>query len=144
MQIINTEQTNSFCYKIWCQNSPSGYLIAFKPYQGKGSNFEETLETNHFGKCAATVIQLLKHYSAEKIDLPYTLYCDNIFTTLPLLLEMEDRGYNCVGTIKANRVPKECKLSGTKQMSKKPRGVFECVMGTTDEVKKVYLTLGKI
>ena len=45
------------------------------------------------------------------------MYCDNFFTTLPLLLEMKSLGYNCVGTIKANRVPKDCKLSDGKEAS---------------------------
>ena len=55
-----------FGYKIWSQNFPSGYLINFEPYQGKGSNYEATLEINKFGHCAATMFRLLSQYNDEK------------------------------------------------------------------------------
>lgn len=54
-----------FGYKIWCQNSPFGYLLAFDPYQGKGFNCDEELEVT-FGKCASTVLHLLDQYPLSK------------------------------------------------------------------------------
>ena len=87
-------------------------VIAFDLYQGKtykGNPQEESL----FGKCAATILHLLDQYSDEKKDLPYHLFLDNLFTTLPLLAELRKRGYNGTGTIRANRLGKECTLMST-------------------------------
>lgn len=50
-----------FGYKVWCQNSPSGYLIAFDPYQGKTYRGNEIMESK-FGKCSSTVLYLLDQY----------------------------------------------------------------------------------
>ena len=63
-QSIRNKPTR-FGYKIWCQNSPSGYLITFEPYQGKFSTIDSTDAANKFGKCAATVLQLLNQYSTN-------------------------------------------------------------------------------
>ena len=92
-----------FGYNVWCQNNPSGYLLSFDPYQGKtySGNLEEE---EKFGKCSATVLHLLRNYSNDKVNLPYTFYYDNLFTTLPFAHELLKRGYNSVGTIRQNRM----------------------------------------
>ena len=42
-----------FGYKVWCQNTPLGYLITFDLYQDKTYKGNEEMETR-FGKCAST------------------------------------------------------------------------------------------
>ena len=52
-----------FGYKVWCQNTVSGYLITFEPYQGKSHRDEEMQEK--FGKPATTILELIGKYSNE-------------------------------------------------------------------------------
>ncbi|XP_045105644.1 piggyBac transposable element-derived protein 3-like [Portunus trituberculatus] len=47
-----------FGYKIWCQNTTSGYLLAFDPYQGKTYKGDENMESD-LGKAASTVMHLI-------------------------------------------------------------------------------------
>ena len=71
-----------FGYKVWCQNTPSGYLVAFDLYQGKTYQGNEELEAN-LGKAPATVLHLLSMYGSKK-DYPYHIFMDNLFTTASL------------------------------------------------------------
>ena len=121
-----------FGYKVWCQNNPSGYLLSFDPYQGKtySGNLEEE---ENFGKCSATVLHLLRNYSNDKVNLPYTFYYDNLFTTLPLAHELLQRGYNRIGTIRQNRMGKNCPLKDVKSLSKENRGAYEGAKATLNE-----------
>ena len=59
-----------FGYKMWCHNTPSGYLQAFDPYQGKTYRGNENMEYE-FGKAASTVLHFIEGYSDNKKDLPY-------------------------------------------------------------------------
>ena len=67
-----------FGYKVWCQNTPLGYLITFDLYQDKTYKGNEEMETR-FGKCASTVLHLLDQYSNDKKHLPYHIWqgCPN-------------------------------------------------------------------
>ena len=96
-----------------------------------------------FGSSAATVLNLIDQFSDEKKTLPFTFFCDNYFTTLPLVIEMKGRGYNYIGTIRANRIPKNCPLSDAKIMKKMKRGCSESFEGTNDDGEAVYLTRWK-
>ena len=118
-----------FGYKIWCQNTTDGYLIAFDPYQGKTHQGDEELE-NKYGKCAATVLHLLNTYSDDKKFLHYHLFTDNLFTTLPLLQELKTRQYDGTGTMRKNRLDKSCPIIDANKCDKKERGYAECVTGT--------------
>ena len=120
-----------FGYKIWCQNSPAGYLIAFDPYQGKTHKGNLELE-KEYGKCSATVLHLLDNYSENKKYLPYHLYFDNLFTTVPLLHRLKCLGYNGTGTLRANRLDKSCPISSTSSFEKKVRGSSETVTGVME------------
>lgn len=80
-----------FGYKVWSQCSKSGYLIAFDLYQGKTFKGDEQVKKT-FGKCSATALNLLGKYNEAKKNLPYIQYCDNLFTSLPLLAELKIRG----------------------------------------------------
>lgn len=130
-----------FGYKVWCQNASNGYCVAFDLYQGKtykGNPEEERL----YGKCAATVLHLLDQYSSDKKDLPYHLFFDNLFTTLPLLVELRKRGYNGTGTIRANRLGNECPLITTHQTEKKERG-FSMTVFSKIENEEILVTRWK-
>lgn len=128
-----------FGYKAFCQNTPAGYLICFEPYQGKTYNGDEETE-QEFGKCASSLLHLLDSYPLSKSNYPYHFYCDNYFTTVPLLVELKNRGYNCTGTIKANRLGKDCPLTNINEFKKQQRGYKEVV---TANFKKTNIFLNR-
>ena len=70
-------------------------------------------------------MHLLRNYRSYKIDLPYVFYCDNLFTTLPLAHELLQRHYNNVGTIRQNRMGKNCPPKDVKAVSKENRGAYD-------------------
>lgn len=115
-----------FGYKIFCQNTPSGYLIAFNPYQGKTFEADEEME-GKFGKSSSSLLHILDSYPLSKSEYPYHFYCDNYFTSIPMLSELKDRGYNCTGTMRADRVGKDCPLMDVKDFKKQQRGYSEIV-----------------
>lgn len=129
-----------FGYKAWCQNTYYGYLVAFDLYQGKTYKGNAELESE-FGKCASTVLHLLDQYSDEK-KLPYHIFFDNLFTTLPLLAELRKRGCNGTGTIRSNRLGKDCTLMSTETVEKKERGFSMTVTSKVDN-EKILVTRWK-
>lgn len=130
-----------FGYKAFCHNTPSGYLISFNPYQGKTYKGDEEMEEK-FGKSSSSLLHILDSYPLSKSEYPYHFYCDNYFTSIPLLTELKNRGYNCTGTMKANRVRKDCPLMDVKKFKKQQRGYTEVV--TAHHLKKkVFLNRWK-
>lgn len=130
-----------FGYKVWCQNDTSGYLIAFDPYQGKTHRGNVEIE-ERFGKCAGTILHLIDMYSEDKKNLPYHFYFDNLFTTLPLLQELNNNGYHATGTMRANRLGSDCPLPSIAVIDKKDRG--HCVSVTAKmEASKIVVTRWK-
>lgn len=70
-----------FGYKIWCLNTPDGYLVNFDFYQGISPNRNIVYE-NMFGKCAAPLIKIIEEFPKEIKNLLYRFYFDNLFTGL--------------------------------------------------------------
>ena len=70
---------------------------------------DEVLE-KQYGKYVSTILPLLESYSEDKKMYPYNFYFDNVFTTLPLLAELKNRGYNGTGTLRANRLDASCPI----------------------------------
>lgn len=113
-----------FGYKLWCLNTPSGYLVNFDIYQGKNPYGNNEYEDN-FGKCAAPMIQMLNELPENKSCLPYSLYFDNLFTNMNLLTYLKGKGYGATGTFRENRIPKDCPLQSSKEMKKLNRGSYD-------------------
>ena len=112
-----------FGYEVFCLNLVNGYLVAFELYQGKKGPYNEELVAR-FGKSAAMVLGLLDKLPDDKKNLPFHITFDNRFTSLDLMCELAKRGYNATGTIRTNRVPKECKIKPVEVIKKEPRGSF--------------------
>ncbi len=104
-----------FGYKVWCMNTPLGYLINFDPYQGKIDN-----AVARFGVGGNVVIQL----AACLPPGPFKLTFDNYFTSLALLDHLAHRGIKATGTICENRTEK-CPLKGSSKLKKERRGSFD-------------------
>ncbi|KAF2889610.1 hypothetical protein ILUMI_16563, partial [Ignelater luminosus] len=113
-----------FDYKIWCLNTPSGYLVNFDVYQGKNPTGNEDCEKN-FGKVAAPFVQMLDEFDELKKALPFKFYFNNLYTGIPLLTHLKQLGYGATRTILENRIPKECSLTVSKKMKKHQRGTYE-------------------
>lgn len=113
-----------FGYKCWCANSKNGYLINFEVYQGAipNANLQHQKE---FGKATAPLIQLIDEMPEEKKILPYNFYFDNLFTSVKFLAYLKERGYGGTGTIRENRVPRDCPIQNVKALKKEKRGEFD-------------------
>ena len=123
-----------FGYKIWCLNTPSGYCVAFNFYQGKhGKRNEEMVK--QFGKSAATVLELLDKLPPQIAKLPFHICCDNLFTSLDLLAEIQRRGFQGTGTMRGNRLPKANKLTDINAFKKMPKGTMEEVTAASSGSK---------
>ncbi|KAI5707426.1 hypothetical protein M8J77_002326 [Diaphorina citri] len=110
-----------FGFKAWCLNTFNGYLVNFDIYQGRKDSAVSKYE-KHFGKCAAPMMKMLDKMPQEK-KLQYCLYFDNLFTGMNLLHQLKEIGILGTGTIRENRLPKECKIISSKEIKikKKPR-----------------------
>lgn len=120
-----------FGYKIWSLNTKDGYLVNFELYQGKSpkcnSNYEKL-----FGKAASPLLVLLDEIPDVKRKLKYNLYMDNLFSGASLFSFLTLQGYTAIGTIRENRIPKECPLANKQVFLKKERGYFETAMEMND------------
>ena len=123
-----------FGYKVWCQNTPRGYLCAFDVYQGKTYQGDEDLE-NLLGNCPSTVFHLLSYYSVEKKYLPYHFFFDNLFTTTPLLTELRKNGYDAIDTLRSNRLEKNCQIKSVICMDKSDRGSYDAVTSKREDIE---------
>lgn len=109
-----------FGYKVWCLNSPTGYLINFEIYQGKNPRSNLDYE-GLFGKCAAPFVQMIEEMGDKKLY-RYKFFFDNLFTNANLLSTLKANGYGGTGTLRENRMPKDCPLIAKKQLEKQARG----------------------
>lgn len=104
-----------FGYKVWCLNISNGYLVNFEVNQGRNPNNVDEYETK-FDKATAPLVQMLDQLPENKINLPYKLYFDNLFTGMHLLNHLGERGYGATGTFRKNRIAKECPLPSSKEI----------------------------
>ncbi|KAK9679078.1 Transposase IS4 [Popillia japonica] len=121
-----------FRYKVWSLNTPDGYLVNFEIYQGNNprgnANYEEL-----FGKASAPLIQMIEDLG-EKKHHRYNFFFDNLFSGTNLLCTLKDNGYGATGTIRDNRIPKECPISNKKEFAKKARGSISSALEKTSGI----------
>ncbi len=121
-----------FGFKTWCLNAPNGYLVTFDVYQGAHGTRNAQYE-KMCGKTGAAVMSLIDKLP-DHIPHPIHLYMDNLFTTFPLMNVLNERGVKVTGTMRQNRVPKSCPLTGVKEMKKKDRGTISLCGDTMNKV----------
>nr|CAD7194015.1 unnamed protein product [Timema douglasi] len=87
-----------FGYKVWCLCSRLGYLVPGEPYQGAST------ENTHpeLGVGGSVVIDLVDKSPHGQ----YSIYIDNLFTSVRLLEELKSKGHYCTVTIRSNRIEK--------------------------------------
>lgn len=101
--------------------SADGMIHDFFIYQG-ANTWPDGKPNSKVGIGGSVVLKL-----ADNIPRGHILYFDRYFTSLPLLEELMERDLTAVGTIQANRIPKNIfkKLSTDKDLVKKGRGSFD-------------------
>lgn len=105
---------------------PSGFLVNFEVYQGRNPT-ENADYMERFGKAAAPLVQMIDEIPTKYKHLNYHFYFDNLFTGLNLLQHLKDCGYDGTGTVRENRIPRDCPLICKKQMMKKERGTYDSI-----------------
>jgi Transposase IS4 len=106
-----------FGFKSWTLASSSGYVYGFEIYSGKGSNTAE----NNLGMGGNVVINLLKIID----DLPnHSIFFDNLFTSIPLLVYLREKNIFATGTLRENRL-KDVGILNSKAFKKLERGHYD-------------------
>jgi hypothetical protein len=94
---------------VWCRAGTNGILYDFDVYQGgNGSRSELGQGTDVVLKLTSTLLD----------NANYKIYADNLFTGIPLLAKLKERGLHYTGTIRKNRMA-GCNLLGEKDLKKK-------------------------
>nr|CAH7741965.1 unnamed protein product [Callosobruchus chinensis] len=108
-------------YKIWVGTTSKGYIEWFEPYQGCTTIISEKYRPLGLG--ASIVLQFSDIMQVQNGGAPFHIFCDNFFTSLPLLTELSNRGMKYTGTVRENRLP-DCLLQKSTSFKKKIRGTF--------------------
>ena len=103
-----------FGYKMWSLASSDGYLLQGEPYQGASTS----CDIPGLGMGGSVVMDLVSELPR---DHKYSLYFDNLFTSLPLLDRLAAEGFGATGTLRMNRT-KKAPLKNPKDLLKTPRG----------------------
>jgi len=103
-----------FGYKMWSLATYQGYLIQGEPYQGASTS----CDIPELGMGGSVVMDLVSELSSDQ---KYSLYFDNLFTSLPLLDRLAADGFGATGTMRINRT-KKAPLKDPKDLLKTPRG----------------------
>ena len=87
-----------------------------------------------FEKCDATVLRNISFCPADKQNLPYNLYFDNLFTSMQLLLnQLKVNDCGATGTLRDNRCEK-CPLTLVASLRKMLRGTVEYVADSANQI----------
>nr|XP_014352913.1 PREDICTED: piggyBac transposable element-derived protein 3-like [Latimeria chalumnae] len=100
-------KTIRFGYKLWCLNTQHGYLLQYEAYASKGVTLPE------LGLGGSVVTRL---FSALPQNVTFQMTFDNLFTSLPLLQYLGDKGIGATGTLRANRV-QDCPVLDTNMVT---------------------------
>ena len=102
-------------FKIWVRAGSRGMVHDFDVYQGGDGKRTE------LGQGADVVLKLaatLPH------NVNYKICTDNLFTGIPLLLEIKQLGMHYTGTVRSNRLH-DCHLPDEKFLKKKGKGLHD-------------------
>lgn len=119
------EKPTRYGYKVWCINTPSGYLLSFEVYQGNNPYIHPHLGRN-YGRNVAPLLQMILNLPDNLRILPFCFYFDNLFTNIAMLTYLKSLGYHGTGTCRDNFLPRNLPIMKKKDMKKsKERGYME-------------------
>lgn len=119
-------------YNFWTATNRLGYIEWFEPYQGANTKLSE--EYKGLGMGANIVLRFVDTLLSCKNYFAYNIFFDNLFTSIPLLLELKSKGIKETGTVRENRIPKACLIQKSEQMKKEPRGSFDFTSSSDNEI----------
>ena len=131
-------------YKMWVLAEESGYIVQFYPYQGAKQNGPQRSTPHSWGLGEMTVLELVENLPK---DISYHIFIDNFFTSIILMKFLGDKNIKASGTLKQNRITKDCTIARRPFMDKTRRGHVEqqtasdkaTIVGWKDN-KVVYFT----
>ena len=88
---------HKYGYKFFVLCDAKGIIYNFEIYSGKINPCE------NYPNLGASSNIVLKLCEVIPSNLNHLLYCDNWFTSYPLLHELSQRGIYCLGTVRSNR-----------------------------------------
>ena len=132
-------------YKMWVLAEESGYIVQFDPYQGAKSNGPQRSTPRSWGLGEMTVLELVEKMPK---DISYHIFVDNFFSSVRLMKFLGDKNIKASGTLRQNRISKDCTIARRPFMDKTRRGHVEqqtaadnsaTILGWKDN-KVVYFT----
>lgn len=109
-------------FKIFVLAGVSGMVYDFLVYTGKSTFGAEQGPAKELGLGASVVVELCKTINNP---MECVVYFDNFFTTLPLIVHLnESLGLRSLGTIRKNRL-KGCHLEDDHNLKRQGRGSFD-------------------
>ena len=92
------KKPNKWGIKVWARCGVSGFIYDFEVYTGKSSS---SPIANDLGVMGNLVLRLT---SGLTNNVGHKVYFDNLFSSIPLLRHLQEKGIWCVSTIRANRM----------------------------------------
>ncbi|XP_046987283.1 piggyBac transposable element-derived protein 2-like [Schistocerca americana] len=109
----------------------SGYAYDFEIFTGDENKPEKRVTGEEDLGASANVVVRLSRILPRNMN--HKLYCDNYYTSLPLLVWLHKQGIYSLGTVRRNRVP-DCKLPSEAELKKMARGASVERVATVDGV----------
>jgi hypothetical protein len=117
----NPKKPVKWGFKNLVRAGSSGFMCDFFIYSGKDSTTEVSEGAQNLQKSAKIVVKLCE---ALPPNSGHKLYFDNWFTTLDLLLYLQQVGILACGTLRSNRLQK-CPLKSNKDLKSAGRGSID-------------------
>ncbi|XP_049809536.1 piggyBac transposable element-derived protein 4-like [Schistocerca nitens] len=122
---------HKYGYKLFVISGISGYAHDFEIFTGDENEPEKRVTGEEDLGASANVVVRLSRILPRNMN--HTLYCDNYYTSLPLLVWLHKQGIYSLGTVRRNRVP-DCKLPSEAELKKMARGASVERVATVDGV----------
>lgn len=117
-------------YKLWTGTTVNGYIEWFEPYQGSTTMISDKYKALGLG--ASVVLEFADVLQCKYPGVSFHLYFDNFFTSLHLLEELKIMRLKGTGTMRENRVGRECPLPHSTVMKNRERGSLEFITSDTN------------
>ena len=93
-------EPNPVGLKVFVRCGQSGMAYDFEFYQGKCSGVPEDHKDLGLGR--SIVMRLVENLPERE---NFKVYFDNFFTSIPLLIQLKEKGFHALGVLKTNRMP---------------------------------------